>query len=75
MPPLDVGRDLEGGRIFTGLGKEREHTSYIRNATLTSQKEMGEGHTQCSTDITGKMAEGRPQCSTDVTQGHSPLQL
>jgi hypothetical protein len=33
MPPLDGGRDLEmeenleGGRIFTGLGKEREPAS------------------------------------------------
>jgi hypothetical protein len=43
MPPLDGGRDLEmeenleGVRIFTGLGKESEPTSYICNATLTSQ--------------------------------------
>jgi hypothetical protein len=44
MPPLDGVRDfemeenLEGGRIFMGLGKEREPMSYICNVTLTSQE-------------------------------------
>jgi hypothetical protein len=44
MPPLDGGRDLEleenleVGQIFTGLGRERKPTTYIRNVTLTSQE-------------------------------------
>jgi hypothetical protein len=44
MSSLDGGRDLEleenlkGGRILTGLGRERKSTSHIRNARLMLQE-------------------------------------
>jgi hypothetical protein len=47
--------NLEGGRIFTGVGKKRGNY---------------ELYLQCDSDVIGERAEGRPQCGTDVIQGH-----